>query len=829
MSKILSKIQKEQYFLSLIIIIFLLRTALPRISSVYFPLIVIVSLFLAYSVYKNGFPFSLKYILKIFFPLILIFLIYVISIIFTKDKPVQLIKELVNILCLIVIFGLLLFSIDSLTDLERYKSTLRKQFIILALLVAILGISKLLLSMVGVTINFLSVNSIYPLGTSLSIDRNFYTLISFFGIICLIPDIRVNRSLGSKILIQLFIFIFFLNIILSSSRRAIILMLIIYAIFFIGWLFSFLSKHPEVKYFRQNTSAFILGVSSFSFILVFFLFFVSPIKKNKYLNLSGWDQQIIRTNVNLIVSQVKSIFFKNANKDEIFNKIWRTSFEPKNPYSGWGNQNFTPVELITGPNSEIVPRGSIGYKLDKSTQSIKYVDGAYSYTDVLDLKIYEGKRYEVCVYAFVSDDFNGQEVRLQATSETFGQISDYDSLKKGTWQKLSLNCTGDNSTIKIALFFILPNNPDFTKLNGHVIFAYPHYKDVLFDPSDPDTYLPKPFTRIFPLAGKNAGILPPNTAGLKVDKSSPYDIWENFTYYHSIVNSVKASKGDTVILTAYCYMSGDFNGEDAFIQLFGTRGSINTSKYDKNKRQTWQKLKIAYSGEADYYQQWLQFDMKNVKNFNQLTGYVIFAYPEMKLSKAKKEISDKVGEINGITSKNTNYGEVSFDSTRFFDPKKYLIGDSAKFRIENAENLFSGPRLDRWRYALYIYRYEYNWVQKLVGGGFDHTRKFAKLFSNGILNFDYPHNPLLSVLLYSGILGLILYLLLLVAVFSLYWQYRNKFYILFLCFIVTLFFSFFSADNPFDPPIMGFLVILPFFIHYVHVKDIKGKSEITNQ
>jgi hypothetical protein len=161
-------------------------------------------------------------------------------------------------------------------------------------------------------------------------------------------------------------------------------------------------------------------------------------------------------------------------------------------------------------------------------------------------------------------------------------------------------------------------------------------KEILFDPADPDTYMSQPYTKAFPLVGKSVEILPPNLVGIRLDKSSPYDIWQNYTYYHSIINSIKANKEDTVILSVYCYMSSDFNGEDAYLHLIGDRGSINTSKYKKDNRGTWQKLKIVHSGETENYQQWLQFDMKDVKDFNQLTGYVLFAYPEMKIIKSKK-------------------------------------------------------------------------------------------------------------------------------------------------------------------------------------------------
>ena len=113
---------------------------------------------------------------------------------------------------------------------------------------------------------------------------------------------------------------------------------------------------------------------------------------------------------------------------------------------------------------------------------------------------------------------------------------------------------------------------------------------------------------------------------------------------------------------------------------------------------------------------------------------------------------------------------------------------------------------------------EYNLKQKIFGNGFNFLNWYGYYFYNDKTKSDWPHNPLLSVLLYSGVIGLILYLFLLYRVLAVYIKYIKQYYILFLFFGITFFFSFFSAGNPFDPPVMGFFVMLPFFIDYIHKK-----------
>lgn len=152
------------------------------------------------------------------------------------------------------------------------------------------------------------------------------------------------------------------------------------------------------------------------------------------------------------------------------------------------------------------------------------------------------------------------------------------------------------------------------------------------------------------------------------------------------------------------------------------------------------------------------------------------------------------------------------EDTTYFDYKNDLF-------IDTVTSKFSGPRINRWRFAWQIYSKEYNLKQKIIGSGFNYLNWYGFYFYRDKTKSDWPHNPFLSVLLYSGILGLIFYIIVLSRAIMLYLKYRKEYLILFIFFLITFFFAFFSVNSPFTPPIWGFFLILPFFIHSVHRKS----------
>jgi hypothetical protein len=137
-------------------------------------------------------------------------------------------------------------------------------------------------------------------------------------------------------------------------------------------------------------------------------------------------------------------------------------------------------------------------------------------------------------------------------------------------------------------------------------------------------------------------------------------------------------------------------------------------------------------------------------------------------------------------------------------------------------------RLLRWKFALQIFSKEFDWKQKIFGGGFSFLNWYGFYFLNDKTKTDYPHNPFLHILLYSGIMGLLIYIVFIYYALRYYIRYLDEYSIMFICFLITFFFTFFSGGNPFDPPVMGFLIIFPYFFNHIIKKDLDIRNKVND-
>ena len=132
-------------------------------------------------------------------------------------------------------------------------------------------------------------------------------------------------------------------------------------------------------------------------------------------------------------------------------------------------------------------------------------------------------------------------------------------------------------------------------------------------------------------------------------------------------------------------------------------------------------------------------------------------------------------------------------------------------------------RTSRWKYAFELWKTEYNWKNKFFGKGFDYLEMFGQKFYPDQNRIDYPHNPILSSFLYSGIIGGIFYLYFLALSFWYYWKYRKHHVLFFILFLVTFIFVFISSDSHFNVPIFAMLSLVPFITRHF-VKEPNSKS-----
>ena len=125
-------------------------------------------------------------------------------------------------------------------------------------------------------------------------------------------------------------------------------------------------------------------------------------------------------------------------------------------------------------------------------------------------------------------------------------------------------------------------------------------------------------------------------------------------------------------------------------------------------------------------------------------------------------------------------------------------------------NYLIHTRTDRWRYALELWQTRYDTKQKIFGQGFKYLKWYGEKFYGNPDRHDFPHNPIISSFLYSGIIGGVVYIIFLIMSLWLYWKKRQQLGIFFIMYLCCMFFSMFSGSSHFSFPLFAFLSFLPF-------------------
>lgn len=429
----------------------------------------------------------------------------------------------------------------------------------------------------------------------------------------------------------------------------------------------------------------------------------------------------------------------------------------------------------------------------------------------------------VCIHLFV----------FETSSSVKSKIFDSIGVKNGYTVRMKITA---NVTRYTSVF-----NESLTFKDVYKILWTPTY-----DPLDPNSgWATSIHSVIYPLGGKNVSTVPEGAIGYKMNWKSDFKYDKvnayNWTYINSLLK--KDSLLDTFncySASVYCYVPDDFDGSYAKIYAGPTE-----CYYDLNKKGEWQLLKIDYQSdhELDVSIVWAKLGSTNVKN---LKGYVIFAYPQYK--KTSKPLSGTLSYSETpyvCSTANFNFlsglfgliSQIGADTdpirkwtSKLFSEDTVYHGYKQNLIVDTAKNRFVDSRKIHWQFAMQIFSKEYNLTKKIFGGGFNFLNWFGYYFGKDKTMSDWPHNPFLTILLYSGLIGLAIYIFLLYKVTLYYLKHIKEYPLLFIFFIVTFFFSFFSGSSPFDPPVMGLFMILPFLIDSAQMTDVqeldKNKTKI---
>jgi hypothetical protein len=551
-------------------------------------------------------------------------------------------------------------------------------------------------------------------------DYNFALLPIFFGIIIFFKNLLRCDSRFAKIFNSILLAVFSTHIFFSGSNRGFILLGALYSILLITSILQLIEKDSLKKWPLSGLGYFFLILFLLIFLHKIYFFHTSSKFKNKAFYCIGTrDQNIVRDRIASNLYKTLHFFNKKVSYDSLHKKIWNPVYDSRDPYSGWGKGVFKTEFDLAGNNSEIIPPGSIGYRLDSTCKGSGDSNYTYFANLIKEAIINDGDTLCASVYCFVSDDFDGNVVALETDKPACGRKTiEYDYSMKGTWQKLNLKVACSSGNAPVYFYINKIGASDFLSLKGYVIYAYPEYK-IISKNKTLSSYL----------------ITPINNGDFRLFSEKPH-------------------RG--IFYPVQQFSKSGFSTSDLNL------GSIKSSLI-------FQKIVPVLSnvGEKDLIRRW----------------------------------------VSGLLREDTVYH-----------------GHKNKLNISISKEVNKDDRLEKWKFGWQIYLNEYDLKQKTFGGGFNFLNWYGYYFLNDKTKTDWPHNPFLHILLYSGIIGLIFYFILLYKVFFIYINYLKEYHLFFVFFIITYFFTFFSGSNPFDPPIMGFFMILPFFIHSIYRNQINQRT-----
>ncbi len=197
-----------------------------------------------------------------------------------------------------------------------------------------------------------------------------------------------------------------------------------------------------------------------SYTIAFFLV-LSGLKEDEEENHSPLPKNIMRILFCIVFIGISATSIKYILKDK------------KDDFSAF-QRNFEKVETLPGDvPSEL--KGKSGFRIDKTTSSEKWRNNCSTYYRFNEYKTMENDSLYFSLYVYASPDFNGNSIKAKFEERNINAyISEYDLTRKGEWQKLSIGKRGMVGNVFYVINVEKKDAPDFSDLNGFVIFAQPN-------------------------------------------------------------------------------------------------------------------------------------------------------------------------------------------------------------------------------------------------------------------------------------------------------------------------------------------------------------------
>lgn len=754
-------------------------------------------------------------------------LFLVLGIFLSKEFEILSLKSFINFVG-ISFFFLVYFSIRNFIQLKN----LLNAWISIAFLLGILGLFKWIILIVGANIAWLSKFYIY--GTSLVSDYNFYACYFIITIVAFYYALHKELLRTKLIFNQLILSVFILNVLLSGSRRGFTVLIFLLLISLYLQLKNRKNKHGNLY---RNLQTLIILISSFILIFLALIPFRTRIIQEKNT----------RSNIAVTTYRYSTIFFKNITYDLLYEKLWPGTDAYRHDKTEWENyatyNNVINGQIINPYENLKSEYWKPYYNVENLLYNGDFENGTKFWRKIADDSIkheiintsfgkairvtrelgngwwpleYEGR--EIYYYAGVTYRFKFKYRVLRGSEMPF-MIGWWIDEGDGYINNLTKNIRPlENNWFECTVQYTFKNNQQNMRMFLNSLSSYSEVDFADIELTCDDTLnRPNYVDQIRSVEGVNIFYNSNFVSGLEYwDSEAPDSISHELidTKYGKALRVSRNSghgywplvyKGREI----FYYKNLTYNFRFKYRVIKGDNAPFNIGWWLEEEDQKmhilrkdifpldeeWYECIASYKFEKDHYG-----SISTFMNSQSANTVIDFA------------------DIELICSGNLNLAMYSDEKADYIDSLEKL-----KFiqrTTNNSMHLFS-DRTQRWKYAWELWTQEYSWYSRIFGKGFDYLKMYGQKFYPNDERIDYPHNPIISSFLYSGILGGFFYIYFLVLSFWYYWKNRKHHLLLFLAYLICFTFVFISSDSHFNVPIFAMLSLVPFITkHLVKEKEL---------
>ena len=821
MIKTLSRTNIQVKYLALFVNLLILRTVIPYLEYL-FAAFALLSFPMLYAERKNimsELQRTNKHI-KVLASYLAITLIFLFSFLITRYYTFILIREFVIAIFFLFYLFFSLIHLKSQNQLVQYVDSFKKQFVIITSFAAILGIVKFAFDVLGIQFSFLLANELYPIGTSLKADHNFFSLSILIGFVFVLD--MLSRKSKNKLWYNLMLTLYLVNVLFSSSRRGIVLLLLLNLFIFSLLVFD---KRKHQVLIRNIKIYFILVISV---ILVSLAGLYFRGNHDKAANFT------FKYQIASILNNYRSLLNREVDISDSYQLLWKSDFRSDRRINNERKKNTnSKARVVKDPILNAQTQTIYHMELIPGWQQWMSLRTEKVHTDSFELLRIEGFYPSANLYRFIKIDtlipflyvsmnikvekWNKLE-RVELRWNNNKEIKNIpEKINDNKWHQFKFKSPIDSaSKVRFVLKFAGKNIHDYggVLLNNLTLSIHPikdvNNEEILYKLDQLNV------PERIPVDTKHE-VLNIDTVSWKTRGNVIIDTLPGiasivlYTYSDSLSGSVY--KDIIISRSQYWEFSSKVSVFHAAKNLRIDINNLSSKSYIKgvfplNSKEpdsfySWKKLRAYFYAEKG------DTVRISLKLYNDTISQLVF-WKQVTL----KSYNIEDDKVFNDTLKNIDIQAI-FNQIEI---KKLALAEQNK----KLEDYFISPRIDRWKYALELFE-DYTIPEKVFGSGFDYLQKFRKEFSEA-KEFDYPHNVFLSVLLYSGIMGLLVFLWLICD--SCKYYLTSKLYILFVAYLLILSFVLFSSDSIFELPLLTGFIVIPYIYKIVSLKTNSQQNSI---